>query len=105
MQSISEWLKSLGLDQYGRVFAENDIDLDLIADLNDQALKDIGVTSVGHRVKLLKAIAERKGEAPSMSAPSVTPRQYIPAHLAEKILTSKAALEGERKQVTALFAD
>ena len=34
-----------------------------------------------------------------------TPRSYIPRHLAEKILTSKAALEGERKQVTVLFAD
>src|SRR6266478_9546983 len=34
-----------------------------------------------------------------------TPQSYIPKHLAEKILTSKAALEGERKQVTVLFAD
>src|SRR3989440_6234291 len=41
--------------------------------------------------------------APSMIAPS--PQTYTPAHLAEKILTSKIALEGERKQVTVLFAD
>jgi class 3 adenylate cyclase len=41
--------------------------------------------------------------APSMAAPS--PETYTPGHLAEKILTSKAALEGERKQVTVLFAD
>jgi class 3 adenylate cyclase len=41
--------------------------------------------------------------APSMAAPS--PQTYIPAHLAEKILTSKTALEGERQQVTVLFAD
>src|SRR5712692_7186899 len=34
-----------------------------------------------------------------------SPEAYIPKHLAEKILTSKAALEGERKQVTVLFAD
>jgi hypothetical protein len=40
---------------------------------------------------------------PSMVAPS--PQTYTPAHLIEKILTSKAALEGERKQVTVLFAD
>jgi class 3 adenylate cyclase/tetratricopeptide (TPR) repeat protein len=38
-----------------------------------------------------------------MTTPS--PQTYIPAHLIEKILTSKAALEGERKQVTVLFAD
>ena len=36
---------------------------------------------------------------------SRTPESYTPKHLAEKILTSKAALEGERKQVTVLFAD
>jgi class 3 adenylate cyclase len=41
--------------------------------------------------------------APSIAAPS--PQTYTPAHLAEKILTSKTALEGERKQVTVLFAD
>jgi class 3 adenylate cyclase len=39
------------------------------------------------------------------SAPSSLPQSYTPKHLAEKILTSKAALEGERKQVTVLFAD
>jgi hypothetical protein len=37
--------------------------------------------------------------------PTPAPRSYTPAHLAEKILLSKAALEGERKQVTVLFAD
>src|SRR5215510_9597846 len=35
----------------------------------------------------------------------LSPDTYTPKHLAEKILTSKAALEGERKQVTVLFAD
>src|SRR5262245_16261658 len=49
--------------------------------------------------------------APLRSSPTVTqlkfgaPESYTPKHLAEKILTSKAALEGERKQVTVLFAD
>ena len=40
---------------------------------------------------------------PQAAAPD--PRAYTPKHLAEKILTSRAALEGERKQVTVLFAD
>jgi hypothetical protein len=46
--------------------------------------------------------------APLLPAPatkSAAPDSYTPKHLAEKILTSKAALEGERKQVTVLFAD
>src|SRR5207253_5191559 len=41
----------------------------------------------------------------AMVSPSASPESYTPKHLAEKILTSKSALEGERKQVTVLFAD
>jgi class 3 adenylate cyclase/tetratricopeptide (TPR) repeat protein len=47
--------------------------------------------------------------SPAAPAPTaqrfISPESYTPKHLAEKILTSKAALEGERKQVTVLFAD
>jgi hypothetical protein len=42
---------------------------------------------------------------PEAPARSVPPESYTPKHLAERILTSKTALEGERKQVTVLFAD
>jgi class 3 adenylate cyclase/tetratricopeptide (TPR) repeat protein len=47
----------------------------------------------------------RLGASPSPEAKPVTPDTYTPKHLAEKILTSKSSLEGERKQVTVLFAD
>src|SRR5918994_2855313 len=43
--------------------------------------------------------------APPTSTQDHAPLAYTPAYLAEKILTSKSALEGERKQVTVLFAD
>jgi class 3 adenylate cyclase/tetratricopeptide (TPR) repeat protein len=43
--------------------------------------------------------------APAAAPPGPTPESYTPKHLAERILTSRAALEGERKQVTVLFAD
>ena len=43
--------------------------------------------------------------APPVSAPFASPRAYTPKHLADKILTSASALEGERKQVTVLFVD
>ncbi len=43
--------------------------------------------------------------APGSKAPERDPRDYTPKHLADKILRSKSALEGERKQVTVLFAD
>src|SRR5712692_8366124 len=45
------------------------------------------------------------GAALSPVAPVQAPRTYTPKHLAEKILTSRSALEGERKQVTVLFCD
>src|SRR5262245_64258465 len=43
--------------------------------------------------------------SPSAATPDRPPLAYTPPYLAEKILTSRAALEGERKQVTVLFAD
>ena len=58
MQTISEWLESLGLDQYAQVFADNDIDPELLSSLSDQDLEKLGVSSMGHRKKLLKAAAE-----------------------------------------------
>src|SRR6266542_6045117 len=44
------------------------------------------------------------GAALSLAAPAQAPRTYTPKHLVEKILTTRSALEGERKQVTVLFA-
>src|SRR5438093_4124710 len=43
--------------------------------------------------------------APAVTAPERDPRAYTPKHLAEKILSARSALQGERKQVTVLFAD
>src|SRR6185503_15830189 len=43
--------------------------------------------------------------AAAPAEPFASPRAYTPRHLAEKILTSASALEGERKQVTVLFVD
>jgi class 3 adenylate cyclase/tetratricopeptide (TPR) repeat protein len=111
MHQIANWLKSLGFEQYVDCFAENDIDFSILHDLTDQDLEKIGVRSLGHRRKLLRAIAdlERIENRATAEAPVAvrfsSPESYTPKHLAERILTSKSALEGERKQVTVLFAD
>ena len=58
--------------------------------------------------KFCKKCGQRLGSEASASPPPerfTSPESYTPRHLAEKILTSKSALEGERKQVTVLFAD
>src|SRR6516162_2925892 len=71
MQQIADWLQKLGLGQYARRFAENDISFSVLPDLTDQDLKDIGV-SLGHRRQLLREIANLdKPAAASPSAPSV----------------------------------
>jgi hypothetical protein len=61
MQQIADWLRKLDLGQYAQRFAENDINFAILADLTDQDLKEMGVTSLGHRRQLLRAITELKG--------------------------------------------
>jgi class 3 adenylate cyclase/tetratricopeptide (TPR) repeat protein len=102
MDALSEWLRKIGLERYAPLFAESDVDLNALLLLTDADLVSLGL-SLGHRRTLLKAIEElRAGDA--IARPR-SPDAYTPKHLAEKILTFKPDLEGERKQVTVLFAD
>jgi uncharacterized protein YjiS (DUF1127 family) len=59
VSTIAAWLASLGLSEHAQRFAENDIDSSVLRDLTDQDLKDIGI-SLGHRRRLLRAIAESR---------------------------------------------
>jgi SAM domain (Sterile alpha motif) len=54
---IPAWLRGLGLEQYEAAFRENDIDAEILPDLTPEDLAALGVASVGHRRKLLAAIA------------------------------------------------
>jgi class 3 adenylate cyclase/predicted ATPase len=96
MQQIADWLEKLGLGQYAQRFAENDIDFDILSELTDQDLEKIGVTSLGHRRKLLRAITNLKGVA------QITPTVAVAAAPAA---TPRAADTAERRQVTVLFSD
>src|SRR5215475_6221450 len=58
MQQVTDWLEKLGMSEYAQRFADNDIDFSILGDLTDQDLKDLGVASLGHRRKILRAIAE-----------------------------------------------
>ncbi len=62
-------------------------------------------TSLRPAAKFCDECAHPAGAAVTSDAPERSPRDYTPKHLADKILQSKSALEGERKQVTVLFAD
>jgi SAM domain (Sterile alpha motif) len=79
MQQIADWLEKLGLGQYAPCFAENDINFAILSDLTDEDLKELGVPSLGHRRRLLRAIAAlndvEKGAptlAPATAAPLAT---------------------------------
>jgi len=54
-KNLATWLEHLGLEQYASVFAENDIDLEILGELTDEDFRELGV-SMGHRKRLLRAI-------------------------------------------------
>ncbi|HKJ51571.1 MAG TPA: adenylate/guanylate cyclase domain-containing protein [Gammaproteobacteria bacterium] len=108
--SIAEmvsWLDSLGLGEYAAAFTDNKIDAMILGQLSDDDLKALGVSALGDRKRLLAAIAEldRSAPVPTLPGPTAVPIAYTPRHLAERILGSRRAVEGERKHVTVLFAD
>ena len=90
MQQIADWLRTLGVSEYAERFAENDIDTSVLRDLTDQDLKELGV-SLGHRRKMLRAIAELSCVAPA--SPQLALTEPKPQDTAE------------RRQVTVMFSD
>ena len=70
MRQIADWLKALGMSEYAERFAESDIDTSVLRDLTDQDFNGLGV-SLGHRRKMLRAIAELAGAVPTSLQPAV----------------------------------
>jgi class 3 adenylate cyclase/predicted ATPase len=89
--NITAWLHGLGLQQYEKAFSENEIDATVLSELTSEDLRDIGVSLIGHRRKLLSAIADLRDE-----------RGPRPAERSEAIDTAGAA---ERRQLTVMFCD
>ena len=58
MSEIRKWLESIGLGPYADAFESNDIDMDLLRQIDDQALRDLGMTSAGHRLRIRNGIAK-----------------------------------------------
>jgi class 3 adenylate cyclase len=92
------WLRGLGLGKYEAAFRENDIDETILPGLTHETLKELGVASVGHRVKLLDAIAALRsgasGKAPSVDAGTTSSTASAPSED-----------RAERRQVTVMFSD
>jgi len=66
---IADWLRSLGLERYEATFRENDVTAGLLPSLTTDDLKDLGITSVGHRRSLLDAIGAPRLQGRLRSAP------------------------------------
>ena len=100
---IVVWLRSLGLGKYEAVFRENEIDETVLPSLTHETLKELGVTAVGHRLKLLDAIAALRADA-SIKAPLVVSE---PARPSGATPTGQRIAEpaGERRHVTVMFCD
>lgn len=107
MNNLGTWLESLGLGEYAGIFAENAIDEEVLPDLTDADLKELGIP-LGHRKKLLKAIGALGGDgANSAISTALTPGARSPPHLpeTEASLAAWKRMPGERRPVTMLFAD
>jgi len=72
MKGVAKWLSSIGLSEYAERFTDNAIDISVIRDLTEQDLKDLGVL-LGHRRKILRAIAKLGGLATSPIEPATAP--------------------------------
>jgi class 3 adenylate cyclase/tetratricopeptide (TPR) repeat protein len=93
---VGEWLRGLGLGEYEGKFRHNRIDAEVLPHLTADDLKDIGVSAVGDRRKLIAAIAALAGAAPPAAVPSAS-RQSKPSNRARDL--------AERRPITVMFCD
>src|SRR5215470_14939033 len=94
MSEVRKWLEAIGLGQYGDAFEANKIDMDLLGQVDDHILKDIGVSAAGHRLRIRNAIVKL---APAQIA-EVNLSPTTPKH-------ETTAASAERRQLTVMFCD
>jgi len=103
VMDIVVWLRSLGLGKYEAAFRENEIDETVLPNLTAEDLKELSVTALGHRRKLLDAIAALRNDA-NEPAPSVMAAPARPS-AATPTAAPVAQAVGERRHVTVMFCD
>ena len=95
---VAAWLRGLGLEQYAQLFRDNDIDGEILCGMTAEDLKELGISSFGHRRRLLNAITALGGEPPRCDmAESATSATSAPA--------SPPRIDAERRQLTVMFCD
>ena len=92
---VAAWLQGLGLERYAPAFRDNDVDAEVLMRLTAEDLRELGVASIGHRRRLLDAIAALTEEATTVPAAAV--EEISPDALAQA--------DAERRQLTVMFCD
>ncbi len=92
---VAAWLQGLGLERYAADFRDNDVDAEVLMRLTAEDLRELGVASIGHRRRLLDAIAALTEEATTVPAAAV--KEISPDAL--------APADTERRQLTVMFCD
>jgi len=110
MQQIADWLEKLGMPEYAERFTANDIDFSILPELTDQDLEKIGVASLGHRRKILRAIAAFASAPatvvpPALSASSSSPKPTPAVVASPSTPLAAAEAAGERRYLTVMFCD
>lgn len=96
---VAEWLARNGLGQYAQIFSENNIEYTLLPDLTDSDLEKLGVSSLGHRKKLLRAIeALTAARQPTGTTAAVSNVTVAPPSVVQH-------REAEFRQITVMFSD
>ena len=89
---IANWLRGLGLEQYEAAFRENAIDAGVLRELTADDLRELGIMVIGHRRKLLAAIAALRSGGPLPDSPPLA-------------ADARVGGEAERRQLTVMFCD
>ena len=89
---VEVWLQGLGLERYVPAFRDHEIDWEVLARLTSEDLREIGVAAIGHRRKLLDAIAAHGAGVPTAAVTAATPG-------------APAQVDAERRQLTVMFCD
>src|ERR1700744_5722554 len=98
MEFVSAWLHQLGLGAYFRTFVDNHIDASLLPHLTSTDLAELGVSSIGHRRRLLDAIGR-------LAAAESWPAEGAHRPAAAPPLPARPIAIAERRQVTTLFCE
>ena len=108
-QQVSEWLDGLGLSQYADNFAKHEVGLQILPEISDADLKEMGISALGHRKTLLKAISLLRQDpsgSPDAHCDTGSDTGFAEAsHSDDEDITAWSRTPGERKPVTLLFAD